>query len=24
VSGDTPGAVRTLKVTSHDGARLLV
>jgi threonylcarbamoyladenosine tRNA methylthiotransferase MtaB len=24
VCGDTPGAVRTLKVTSHDGARLLV
>jgi threonylcarbamoyladenosine tRNA methylthiotransferase MtaB len=24
VSGDTPGAVRTLKVTGHDGARLVV
>jgi threonylcarbamoyladenosine tRNA methylthiotransferase MtaB len=24
VSGDTPGAVRTLRVTGHDGARLVV
>ena len=24
INGDTPGAVRTLAVTGHDGARLLV